>query len=199
MEQLQPVRTDPNPGRLSQLVQRLYPTCLIASAGLLLLLVIRAKVLGTEIPHSLMATVAVAFFGATLVGTLFLLRALREYRENQERFQQMATNIREIFWMIDTHRRKVLYVNDAYEAITGRSRQSLFEDSTSGEQLVHSDDRMHVMGKLDEAARTGHFNERFRIVCTHGEVRWVHVRGFPVRRAASLNFTETVLHKDNPA
>jgi PAS domain S-box-containing protein len=188
MEQLQRVRIDHNPGRLSQLVQRLYPIFLIASAAWLLLLVIRAKVLGTEIPHSLTVTVAVAFFVATFVGTFFLVRALREYRESQERFQQMATNIREIFWMIDVQSKRVLYVNDAYEAITGRSCQSLFQNPTSYQELIPADDRDRVLGRLDEATRTGHFNERFRIVCAHGEVRWVHVRGFPVRSAAGRIF-----------
>jgi PAS domain S-box-containing protein len=188
MERLQRVRIDRNPGRLSQLVQRLYPIFLIASAAWLLLLVIRAKVLGTEIPHSLTATVAVGFLIATFVGTFFLVRALREYRESQERFQQMATNIREIFWMIDVQSKRVLYVNDAYEAITGRSCQSLFQNPTSYQELIPADDRDRVLGRLDEATRTGHFNERFRIVCAHGEVRWVHVRGFPVRSAAGRIF-----------
>jgi PAS domain S-box-containing protein len=188
MEQLQRIRTGHNPGRLSQLAQRLYPTFLIAIAGLLLLLVIRAKILGREIPYTLMATVAVAFFVATLVGTFFLVRALREYRESQEQFQQMATNIREIFWMIDAQSKRALYVNDAYENITGRSCQSLFENPTSYEELIHAEDRARVLGKLDEAIRTGRFNERFRILCTHGEVRWVHVRGFPVRDASGRIF-----------
>jgi PAS domain S-box-containing protein len=188
MERLQRVRIDRNPGRLSQLVQRLYPIFLIASAAWLLLLVIRAKVLGTEIPHSLTATVAVGFLIATFVGTFFLVRALREYRESQERFQQMATNIREIFWMIDVQSKRVLYVNDAYEAITGRSCQSLFQNPTSYQELIPADDRDRVLGRLDEATRTGHFNERFRIVCAHGEVRWVHVRGFPVPSAAGRIF-----------
>jgi PAS domain S-box-containing protein len=40
-----------------------------------------------------------------------------------------------------------------------------------------------VLTKLDEATRTGQFNERFRIVCAEGAVRWVWVRGFPVRDA----------------
>src|SRR5207249_10873032 len=39
----------------------------------------------------------------------------------------------------------------------------------------------HVLAKLDEATRTGQFNQTFRILCTHGEERWVHLRGFPVR------------------
>jgi PAS domain S-box-containing protein len=84
--------------------------------------------------------------------------------------------------------KRVLYVNDAYEAITGRSCQSLFQNPTSYQELIPADDRDRVLGRLDEATRTGHFNERFRIVCAHGEVRWVHVRGFPVRSAAGRIF-----------
>ncbi len=60
--------------------------------------------------------------------------------------------------------------------------------STSYEELIHPDDRAHVLATLDQATRTGQFNERFRIVCTHGEVRWVHVRGFPVRNAQGKIF-----------
>jgi PAS domain S-box-containing protein len=55
--------------------------------------------------------------------------------------------------------------------------------ATSYEELIHAEDRVHVLSKLDEATRTGHFNERFRIVCAQGELRWVWVRGFPVRDA----------------
>jgi PAS domain S-box-containing protein len=72
-------------------------------------------------------------------------------------------------------------VNEAYETITGRSRQSLMEDPTSYEELIHPEDRAHVLAKLEEATHTGQFDERFRIVCSHGEVRWVKVHGFPVR------------------
>jgi PAS domain S-box-containing protein len=141
-----------------------------------------------EIPYLLTNTVAVGFFAAIVFGTYFLVRALREHRESEERFQQMATNIREIFWMIDAESKKALYVNEAYETITGRSRQSLAENPSSYEELIHPEDRAHVLRKLDEATKTGQFNERFRIVCTHDEVRWVHVRGFPVRNTAGNIF-----------
>jgi len=94
----------------------------------------------------------------------------------------MASNIREIFWMIDAQTKKALFVNEAYETITGRSCSSLLDNPTSYEELIHPEDRTHVLAKLDQATGTGQFNERFRIVCTHGEVRWVHVRGFPVRK-----------------
>jgi PAS domain S-box-containing protein len=101
--------------------------------------------------------------------------------ESEERFRQMADNIQEIFWMIDAETRKTLYVNPAYEAITGRTREALKKDPLSYEEIIHSDDRVHVLLKLEEATRTGEFDQRFRIVVPSGEVRWVWTRGFPVR------------------
>jgi PAS domain S-box-containing protein len=93
-------------------------------------------------------------------------------------------NLDKCFWMIDAQTKEALFVNPAYETITGRSCQSLHDDPTSYEDLIHPEDRVHVLAKLDEATRTGNFNEKFRILCAHGAVRWVWVRGFPVRDAA---------------
>jgi PAS domain S-box-containing protein len=110
-------------------------------------------------------------------------RAQLSLLESEERFQQMAGNIREIFWMIDAETKKALFVNQAYETITGRSCESLRENPTSYEELILSEDRVHALAKLDQATRSGQFNERFRIRSAEGEVRWVWVRGFPVRDA----------------
>jgi len=71
--------------------------------------------------------------------------------ESEERFRQMADNVQEIFWMIDAETRKTLYVNPAYETITGRSRAALKEDPLSYEEIIHSDDRVQVLLKLEEA------------------------------------------------
>ena len=110
-------------------------------------------------------------------------RAQMSLLESEERFQQMARNIQEIFWMIDAETKQALFVNPAYETITGRSCESLRDNPSSYEELIHPEDRVHVLTKLDEATRNGHFNERFRIVRPQGEIRWVWVRGFPVRDA----------------
>ena len=111
-------------------------------------------------------------------------RAQLSLLESEERFQQMARNIQEIFWMIDASTKQAVYVNQAYETITGRSCTSLQQQPSSYEELIHPEDRVHVLAKLDEATRNGQFNERFRILRPGGEVRWVWVRGFPVRDAA---------------
>src|SRR5882762_4725942 len=55
------------------------------------------------------------------------------------------------------------------------------DNPTSYEDLIHPEDREHVLAKLEEATQTGQFDERFRILCSHGEERWVKVHGFPVR------------------
>lgn len=107
-------------------------------------------------------------------------------RESEERFQEMARNIEEIFWTLDAENMKVLYVNPAYETITGRSCESLDEDPKSYEEVIHPEDRVRVLSRLDEAVHNGQFDEEFRITKPDGATRWVWVRGFPVRDSAGI-------------
>jgi PAS domain S-box-containing protein len=100
---------------------------------------------------------------------------------SEQRFQQMATNIQEIFWMLDADTKQVVYVNQAFETITGRSLGSLRENPTSYQELFHPEDRVRVLTRLEHAVQTGQFDEEFRIVRPDHAIRWVWVRGFPVR------------------
>jgi PAS domain S-box-containing protein len=111
-------------------------------------------------------------------------QAEQALRESEERFQQMATNIQEIFWMLDAENMKVLYVNPAYETITGRSCESLRKDPKSYEEVIHPEDRVRVLSRLRESGQTGQLDEEFRITKPDGATRWVWVRGFPVRDSA---------------
>jgi PAS domain S-box-containing protein len=107
-------------------------------------------------------------------------------RESEQRFQQMATNIQEIFWMLDAETKQVIYVNQAYEAITGRSCETLRENPTSYKELIHPEDRDRILPKLEETAQMGQFDEEFRIIRPDHSIRWVWVRGFPVRDAEGV-------------
>src|ERR1700689_2365652 len=132
---------------------------------------------------------AFLLFGAAVLSVLIVLytRSLRRAQQIQldteERLQQMADNIQEIVWMIDAETKKALYVNQAYETITGRSCQSLMENPSSYKEIIHPDDRARVLGRLDESAQNEQVDERFRIVRPGGEVRWVWAHGLPVRDA----------------
>ncbi len=102
-------------------------------------------------------------------------------REREEKFHQVADNIQEIFWMVDAETRQAIFVNPAFEHITGRTVASLMDSPLSYREIIHSDDRVHVLSRLEEAARTGILNEEFRIVRPDGTVRWVEAHGFPIR------------------
>jgi PAS domain S-box-containing protein len=153
-------------------------------AAILLFVVIQAKLRGEQLPNFVIFIEAMGFVIVILAGTWFLIRGVREQRESEERYRQMATHIQEVFWMMDAESRRVLEINEAYETITGRTRKSLLENPTSCEELVYADDRERVINKLEEATQTGIFDERFRITLATGAVRWISVHGFPVRNAA---------------
>ncbi|MGB8062762.1 MAG: PAS domain-containing protein [Candidatus Sulfotelmatobacter sp.] len=130
----------------------------------------------------------VIVFGLLSAGVIRRLRGTEHeartvFQDRELEFHQMADNIQEIFWVIDAQTKEATYVNPAYEAITGRSCQSLLENPSSYEEVIDPGDRVRVLAKLDEAVRTGGFDERFRIVKPDGEVRWIWVRGSPRRDA----------------
>ncbi len=169
----------------------------VASLGLvvaLAVLLVAIRVANFQSPRVTLA-LWISLISAILVFALLstgvirqLRRAEREaksvFEDSEQEFHQMAENIQEIFWVIDARTKKAMFVNPAYETITGRSCQSLLENPSSYEEVIHPDDRIHVLAKLDEAGRSGNFDERFRIVKPDGEVRWVWVRGFPPLKQA---------------
>jgi len=83
--------------------------------------------------------------------------------------------------MMDATTKEIIYVNQAYTTITGRSIESLYEHPSSYAELIHPQDRIRVLTKLQDASTDGSFDEEFRFIYANGKVRWVGVKGFPVR------------------
>jgi PAS domain S-box-containing protein len=100
-------------------------------------------------------------------------------RESEERFREIADNIQEIFWMMDARTKEVLFVTPAYDTVTGHSRAALLANPVSYRDIIHSEDRERVLGKLNDAATTGHFDEEFRIVRADGITRWLWAKTSP--------------------
>ncbi len=92
----------------------------------------------------------------------------------------MANNIQEIFWMMDVDTQEVTYVNPAYSAITGHSVESLLQSPSSYRDLMHPEDRIRVLSRLQDLSRFGTLDEEFRFIRADGEVRWVWAKGVPV-------------------
>jgi PAS domain S-box-containing protein len=100
-------------------------------------------------------------------------------RESENRFQLMANSIQEVYWMLKADTKEIVYVSDAYETITGRSLAEIRENPSSYKELVHPEDRVRFLARLDEAGVTGKFDEEFRIVRPDGVSRWIWSKGSP--------------------
>lgn len=107
-------------------------------------------------------------------------RAEEALRDSEERFRQLAENIREVFWLYDTATKQVVYVSPAYEEVWGRSVDAVVADPDDWMSSIHPEDRALV---LDWKTRES-YDETYRIVRPDGTTRWIHDRAVPVRDAA---------------
>ena len=82
--------------------------------------------------------------------------------------------------MMDAATQELAYVNRAYATITGHSVDSLKMNPSSYKELIHPEDRVRVISRLDETVISGSFDEEFRFTRADGMVRWIWAKGFPV-------------------
>ncbi len=107
--------------------------------------------------------------------------AEKALRESEEKFRQIAENIREIFYLSDLRKPEILYISPAYEAIWGRSCQSLYEKPASFLEAVHPEDLSLVIESLERQKEGESTRCEYRIIRPDGSVRWVCDRCFPIR------------------
>lgn len=111
-------------------------------------------------------------------------RAQESLAETEERFRQIAENIRDVFYLIDVQTRRTCYVSPAYEQIWGRSRESAYSHPEAWLEALHPEDREGIRDRWLRDRPSGEFGYSYRIVRPDGSVRWIEARGFPVHDAA---------------
>ena len=120
-----------------------------------------------------------------LVENRQLKHQLKKVKEREERFRQIAENVREVFFMMSAETDEILYISPAYEEVWGRSCESLYADPVSWLMAIHPEDSGKALATLETQFRTGdEFKEDYRIIRPDGTIRWVSVRAFPVRNAS---------------
>lgn len=105
-------------------------------------------------------------------------------RESQERFRQLAENIREVFWMTDPEKSRIIYISPGYESIWGYTCDSLYASPRSWLEAVHPEDRDRVLQAALTKQISGAYDEEYRIVRPDGTTRWIWDRAFPIRDAS---------------
>jgi len=111
-------------------------------------------------------------------------QAEQALRESEERLRQIASSLREVIWLRDAQTRQVLYVNPAFEELTGRTCKSFYENRDIVIDAIHPDDKEGVIEALEQRYEGVPYDKEHRIVRLDGNVRWVSSRIFPVRNEA---------------
>ena len=105
----------------------------------------------------------------------------RELRESEQKFRQLAENIREVFWVMDSDTGAYQYVSPAYEELWQLQSAALVEDSSTWLDAVVPEDREYVARLKKEQRNTDNVTAEYRILWADGEIRWVWDRSFAIR------------------
>ena len=108
------------------------------------------------------------------------IRAEQALQRSEEKFRQLAENIDEVFWMIDTEATQILYVSPAYQEIWGRTCESLYSNPASWLDAIHSEDRTRAEEVFQRQLKGEAVENEYRIVRPDGALRWIRDRAFPI-------------------
>ncbi len=100
--------------------------------------------------------------------------------ESEARLRQVTENIQEVLTLQDAHSEEMMYVSPAYEAIFGRTVESLYANPASYLDAVRPDDREMLVAAMKNQGEDN-LDVQYRIVHPSGEERWIHTRTFPIR------------------
>ncbi len=100
-------------------------------------------------------------------------------RESEKRFQQLADNVNEGFWMSDAHTGDIIYLNPAYLDIWGRIQP--FANFTDWLESIVEDDREQVKRNAAKQHQGENIEEEYHILRPDGQIRCIHDRRFPIR------------------
>lgn len=103
----------------------------------------------------------------------------RRVRATEAYAQTLGAMTEDVVFVRETSPPSVVYVNAAFEKLTGLPLSMVMEDPEGYLRAVHPEDRDRVMAAF--ASQDQHpCSQTYRVLRPDGEVRWVHDRTFPL-------------------
>ncbi len=106
-------------------------------------------------------------------------RVEENLHESEQRFYQIAENIREVLWIATPGLKQIIYINPVYEKIWGLSAERLYAQPTSWIETIHPEDRELVIAHFQENILSDCELE-YRLVRSDRSICWVRSRAFPI-------------------
>ena len=124
-----------------------------------------------------------AFLGHVGLSSDITQRRLDEQalRNSEEKFRQLAENIRQVFWMMPPSADQMLYVSPVYEQVWGRSCESLYQNPMSWAEAIHGDDLERAHATFARQIQGERVDSEYRIHTPAGHEKWIRDRAFPIR------------------
>ena len=107
-------------------------------------------------------------------------QAEKASRESEEKFRQLAENIREVFFVLTPAGDRTLYVSPAYEQIWGTSRDKLYGNAAAWQETIHPDDAERIRLLAANRAKGEAVKFEYRIRTADGAEKWIRSQSFPV-------------------
>ncbi|MFM7428026.1 MAG: PAS domain S-box protein, partial [Elainella sp.] len=101
-------------------------------------------------------------------------------RESESRFRQLAETVREGFFVADPASFSYLYVNPAYETITGFSAPEVYANPRHWLDSIHPEDQESVAAALQQELQGLPFDQEYRFIRPDGTACWLRSQAFPI-------------------
>jgi PAS domain S-box-containing protein len=122
---------------------------------------------------------------------------LRALRESELLVRSMSEAMEEVFFLAETDRSKVHYVNSAIERVWGLTVEAVMANPLSFLDAIHPDDRAIVARKIAEnraqPRASSLVESEYRIVRPNGEIRWIRSRTYPLESVEGSHRTVGLL------
>jgi PAS domain S-box-containing protein len=107
-------------------------------------------------------------------------QANEKIRTSEERFRQLADNIKEVFWITDAKTGNGLYISQAAQSVWGYASETIRKSPNVFYDSIHPEDKAWVMENIEKQRMEEPTEMEYRVIHPDGSLHWIWDRAFPI-------------------